>query len=105
MDRTEVLKIRMSPEELGYIKKVAELLNTPVSTLARQELMRIFGPTREDGVFYTADGERVYRKEHPVAKKEKVIARIDAQRMMRSELKQMKERLEEMEVELAIREC
>ena len=102
--RTENLVIRMSTEEMGYIKKVADLLNTPVSTLAREELMRIFGPYRADGVINLEDGTLVYRKDHPEVVKTKKVNKMDAQRTMREEIREMQERLGRMELELVIQE-
>ncbi len=102
--RTENLVIRMSTEEMGYIKKVADLLNTPVSTLARQELMRVFGPYRSDATITTHDGIEVQRKDHPDVVKAKKIDKMDAKRTMRHEIRAMKSRLDRMELDLVLQE-
>lgn len=102
--RTEVLFIRMTPEEMEGIKNVALGLNKPVSTLAREELMRVFGPYRSDATITTQDGIEVKRKDHPDVVKAKKINKMDAQRTMREEIREMQERLGRMELKLVIQE-
>lgn len=95
---SEMLVIKMKPSELQALEKVAKALQQPVSTVARQVIMRAVGPLREDGVIETLDGELAYRKDRPQVRRDRIISKMDAIKMMRAEMKVMEERLAALEL-------
>lgn len=96
---SELIAIKMKPEEREALEKVADELGQPISTVARGIIMRAIGPLREDGIIEMEDGSIGYRKDHPIAKSEKAIAKMDAIRLMRSEMKAMQDKLDELQIQ------
>ena len=100
---SEMLVIKMRPSELQALEKVAKALDQPVSSVARQIVMRAV-QTPENGVIHTSTGSLVLRKKHPQAKQDEKVSKRDALRLMRAEMKELNNRLDQMELEEVVRE-